>query len=173
MSDHAPPSHRRPFPAFAVLATFIGTLCATAFGALVVIELVPRTYWDGTSSARSASRCPISHADAPPARSSRARDCQAAMRVQEVLTTSGVPAAQVSVTTTEVGPADEPRLVRAVVVQLFADDELLRAWPASDMARTVAAAAGTDVRHVIISDDRLRTLFDGASRGAPAARAPR
>lgn len=163
MSVNVPPPSRRPFPLFAVAATFFGTLCAMAFGALVVIELVPGRLSDGASTGRSVSACPQPHRAATRARVQAHEDCAAAVRVQHVLETSGVPAANVSVKTTVSGRVRGPDQVRTVVVQLFTDDELLRGWRAPDMARTIAAAAGTDIGHVTIADDRLHTLFDGSA----------
>lgn len=167
MSDPTPTQRRRRPAVFPVLATFFGTLCAVALGAVFMI---------GYGSERiaglrePATACPAPVPVAPSSAARRVRECEQAELVRELLIASGARAANVSITSLDSDRMLGPDVTTVVTVQVFADDQLLREWHAPDIARVIAHTVGTEVRHVTIVDDRLRTVFGGSTWVDPGDR---
>lgn len=99
------------------------------------------------------------------AENERAANCEHARHVQELLLASGATDANASVTSRATGELLGPESVIEVVAQVDLPLDVRGDWDPAAVAATISRELGTTTEHVTITDERLRTLFDGARTG--------
>ncbi|MCW2928499.1 MAG: hypothetical protein JWM86_2467 [Thermoleophilia bacterium] len=90
----------------------------------------------------------------------RADNCSDALRVQSMLLSAGATAANVEVSQQSSDSFLGPEKTKNVVVQAFLPTRMRQDWNAEEAAQAFAAAVGTSVDRVVITDDRIQSLYD-------------
>ncbi|MCW2922554.1 MAG: hypothetical protein JWL76_2428 [Thermoleophilia bacterium] len=111
------------------------------------------------------------------AENERAANCESARRIQDMLRAAGAADANVSVQSEETGELLGPERVLTVIAQVDLPLDIRDGWNAEEAARAISREIGTTMSHVTITDERLRTLYDGRAQEprtsiAPATSAP-
>jgi hypothetical protein len=92
----------------------------------------------------------------------RSENCDDAEKVQRMLLAAGAIAANVSEAQQESEDFGSVEPEKTVVAQVFMPEKMREEWDAADAAAIIAGTVGTARERVVLADDRMKTLFDGA-----------